>query len=84
MPDGATACQVTRITLGETYMGMLLAGKPLHLSFPPGPNPTHQFEITIDEDTRKALTGGVTDIKPKEPGPKKPKPQSTRPKKPSR
>ena len=77
--------QVTKIVLGEQYMGMLLAGKPLTMSFPPGSSPTHQFSIEIDEPTRKALTGGVTQTKKKAPRrQKKPLPQSTRKKKPSR
>ncbi len=85
MPDAATTIQVTKVVLGSQYMGILLAGRPLMISFPPQ-NPTHQFQIEIDEDTRKALTGGVTAVKKKvrRRRPKKQQPKSTRKKKPSR
>lgn len=73
--DGATTMQVTTVTLGEKWMGLLLAGKPLVMTFPPGPNPTHQFTFTIDEDTRIALTGGVTNVE-KEPENSQPLPDT--------
>ncbi len=55
MPDGVKTVQVTTIELGERYMGVLLKGDPLTLNFPNPENPTHQFQITLDDEVRKEL-----------------------------
>ena len=61
MTDSAATVQVIKIVIGSEYMGILLSGKPLTMSFPNAENPTHQFQIEMDEETRVVMTGGVTD-----------------------